>query len=130
MWISEIAGAVGEPPVPLTDAFESDHLRRHVELMNAVLDTERRRIAVEKLWRQRPDDDLRLEDGVSFLIRRRNVENGILRGSAQTRNTLGSTSSIERSPGSLLCARAMSLPVSIAVIASSEINGQRWCPAF
>jgi hypothetical protein len=76
VWITEIAGAIGEPPVPLTEAFERPHLQRHAALIDAVLDAERRRIAVEKLWRERPDEDLRLEEGVSFLIRRRTKDDG------------------------------------------------------
>ena len=83
VWITEIAGAIGEPPVPLTDVFERPHLQRHAALIDAVLNAERRRIAVEKLWRARPDEDLRLEEGVSFLIRRRSRDNnGMLPGPA------------------------------------------------
>ncbi|MER9565791.1 hypothetical protein [Mesorhizobium sp. M0571] len=81
VWISEIAGAFGEPPAPLADVFEADHMRRYAGLVNAVLSAEQRRFAVEKLWRERPDDDLSLEDGVSFQIRRRTIgDDGTLRG--------------------------------------------------
>ncbi|MET7245368.1 hypothetical protein ABZT49_18625 [Methylobacterium sp. EM32] len=47
VWITELAGAIGEPPVPLTDVFERPHLQRHAALIDAVLNAERRRIAVE-----------------------------------------------------------------------------------
>jgi hypothetical protein len=81
--ITEIAGAIGEPPPPLTEALTEEHLKRHAALIDAVLEAERSRLAVEKLWRNRPDDDLRLDGGVSFLIRRREKdEQGVWKGPA------------------------------------------------
>jgi hypothetical protein len=63
--ITELAGAIGEPPPPLTEALTEEHLKRHAALIDAVLEAERTRLAVEKLWRTRPDDDLRLDGGVA-----------------------------------------------------------------
>lgn len=70
--ITEIAGAIGEPPAALPDVIkDAPHKSRHLARMAAVLKAEQRRLAVEKLWRARPDDDLRLTDGVSYQIRRK-----------------------------------------------------------
>lgn len=84
VWMTEIAGAIGEPALPLTELFSETHLKRHSRLIQAVLDAGRRRIAVDKLWRGRPDADLRLEEGVSFLIRQREVDKDgkVVRGPA------------------------------------------------
>src|SRR5215218_5667311 len=55
------------------------------------------------------------------------LENGRLRGSAQTRSTLGSTSSIERS---LVCARAMPPAASVAMMAVSVTSRPRYRVRF
>src|SRR5581483_6793337 len=57
------------------------------------------------------------------------LENGILRGSAQTRSTLGSTSSKERSPPSFICARATPPIAQDAAITHTENNQRRCRPA-
>ncbi len=84
VWLTEISGAVGEPALPLTDTPPQLHLQKHFRLVNAVLEAEKRRIAVEKLWRSRPDDELQLNEGVSFQIRRRVLENNELVGGPVT----------------------------------------------
>jgi hypothetical protein len=72
MWITELAGAIGEPPLPIaSDDSKADHLTIYTRLVNTLLDAERYRLAVDKLYRDRPDEYLRFEDGVSFRIRRR-----------------------------------------------------------
>lgn len=77
VWYSEIAGAMGDPALPLFDVFDNSkrHLKRHAELIEGVLTTERSRIAVDKLWKSRPDDDPVLEEGVSFELRLRDLDN-------------------------------------------------------
>jgi len=72
LWITEIAGAIGDPPAPLPDtSARGAPAPRHLSRMNAVLHAEQRRLAVDKLWRTHPDEDLRLAEGVSFKVRTR-----------------------------------------------------------
>ncbi|MGO7377508.1 apolipoprotein A1/A4/E domain-containing protein [Rhizobium ruizarguesonis] len=82
LWYTEIAGAIGEPALPLFNVFDgtNPHLQRHSRLIDGVIAAERNRIAVDKLWKSRPDDDPILEDGVSFEIRLREIDHGDLRG--------------------------------------------------
>jgi hypothetical protein len=86
VWYTEIAGAIGEAALPLTDVFDDSkpHLKRHALLIAAVLAAQRRRVAIDKLWKDRPDDDLTLEDGVSFQIRVRKLDHNNLVGGPET----------------------------------------------
>lgn len=76
VWYTEIAGAMGDPALPLFDVFDNSkpHLKRHAGLIEGVLTTEGSRIAVDKLWKDRPDDDPVLEEGVSFELRLRELD--------------------------------------------------------
>lgn len=76
VWYTEIAGAMGDPALPLFDVFDNSrpHLKRHAGLIEGVLTAEGSRIAVDKLWKDRPDDDPVLEEGVSFELRLRELD--------------------------------------------------------
>lgn len=70
LWITEIGGAIGAPPAPLPDKVtDGGPLERHLARMRAVLAAEQRRLAVDKLWRDRADQDLRLTEGLSYQLR-------------------------------------------------------------
>lgn len=86
VWISEIAGTLGVPATRLPDTAGRDDRRRgpHIKLANAVLDAEKRRLAVEKLWSGRPDLPLKIEQGLSFGLRRRRIEGGAVTGGPAT----------------------------------------------
>ena len=70
---TEIAGAIGVAALPISAGFEKSHLQRHGTLINSLLAAQRHRLAVDKLWKDRPDDDLLLEEGVSFRLRLRQI---------------------------------------------------------
>jgi hypothetical protein len=71
LWITEIAGAIGDPPPPLADGGVDPPLAGHARRSRAVLSAERRRLAVDRLWRDRPDTPPLIEDGVEMRLRRR-----------------------------------------------------------
>ena len=86
--LTELAGAVGEPALPLsdtdTDPIPKD-LQPYKKLVDDVLEVERFRIAVDKIYRTRPDEYLRIEDGTSFKLRLRQFDaNGALKGGPKT----------------------------------------------
>ena len=71
LWITELAGAIGEPALPLFETIElrDKALEKHKLLIDEVLETERFRLAIDKLYRTRPDEYLRIEEGASFKLR-------------------------------------------------------------
>jgi hypothetical protein len=71
LWITELAGAIGDPPPPSADSGVEPRLASHARRSRAVLAAERRRLAVDRLWRDRPDTPPVIEDGVEMRLRRR-----------------------------------------------------------
>lgn len=71
LWITEIAGAIGRQPGELGTPRGIGEVARHARRAQMVLGATRGRLAVEKLWRDRPDADLTLDEGVSFKLRHR-----------------------------------------------------------
>jgi hypothetical protein len=71
LWITEIAGAIGDPPPPLAEAGVEARMAGHARRSSAVLAAERRRLAVDRLWRDRPDTPPIIQDGVEMRLRRR-----------------------------------------------------------
>lgn len=85
--LTELAGAIGEPALPLFDTLDLDenHIEEHEKLIDAVLEAERFRLAVDKVYRVRPDEYLRIENGTSFKLRLRRFEdNGAFKGGPKT----------------------------------------------
>ncbi len=70
IWTTELAGAIGVQAEPGASPGVAA-LNAHAEQASRVLRKAARRIAVEKLYRNRPDEDLLIEDGVSFKLRHR-----------------------------------------------------------
>lgn len=77
VWICELAGILGEP----ASFFVGEHglsqdklfLKNYHELVRCVLDAEKKRLAVDKVWRNSADDDV-LDQGVTFHIRTRDAK--------------------------------------------------------
>ena len=87
LFVTELAGAIGEPALPLFDTtISSDrHLDAHKKLVDEVLLAEQFRLAVDKVYRTRPDEYLRIEDGTAFKLRlRRFGEGGAFQGGPKT----------------------------------------------
>ncbi|HEY2294637.1 MAG TPA: hypothetical protein VGM86_28380, partial [Thermoanaerobaculia bacterium] len=87
LFVTELAGAIGEPALPLFDSLDSgqEHLELHKELVNQILEAERFRLAVDKPYRLRPDEFLRIEEGAAFKLRLREVDDaGAPRGGPRT----------------------------------------------
>ncbi|HEX7152266.1 MAG TPA: hypothetical protein VF618_12330 [Thermoanaerobaculia bacterium] len=87
LFVTELAGAIGEPALPLLDSLEqaASHLERHKNIIEDVLEAERFRLAIDKPYRVRPDEYLRLEEGASFKLRLRETdESGASRGGPAT----------------------------------------------
>lgn len=69
-WITEMAGVLGRPALPIDDiAADKPTVKRHLAMSRHILAAERHRLAVDRVWSERPDAALRLEDGVSFQLR-------------------------------------------------------------
>lgn len=78
VWIAELDGVFGAP-VPAIDDVDTangDADVEHLAGVRALLTAERKRLAVDRLWSGRPDARLKLEDGVSFRLRRRETGGG------------------------------------------------------
>jgi hypothetical protein len=75
VFISELGGIIGAPPLPLPGAMDNDEpaRKRQLALINTVIDAEPNRVAVDKLWKQRPDAELKIEDRVQFRLRTREL---------------------------------------------------------
>jgi hypothetical protein len=87
LFVTELAGAIGEPALPLFDTLDSgqDHLELHKKLINEILEVERFRLAVDKPYRLRPDEFLRIEEGAAFKLRLREADDaGVLKGGPRT----------------------------------------------
>lgn len=72
-WITEMSGTVGAPVAAIDDPADAarPHLKRHLRLARAVLSAQRLRLAVDKIWSDRPDAELRFDDGLAFRLRTR-----------------------------------------------------------
>lgn len=72
-WVTEMSGTIGAPvaAIPDTAGASRPHLKRHLTLARKVLEAQRLRLAVDKLWSGKPDAELRLEDGLAFRLRTR-----------------------------------------------------------
>lgn len=77
-WITEIGSTVGVPPTKFPEvAGRDDERAALIELANAVIYAQGKRLAVEKLWSGKPDQPLRIDQGFSFGLRhRRKGEDG------------------------------------------------------
>ncbi|MGO7335701.1 hypothetical protein [Rhizobium leguminosarum] len=75
-WVTEVAQILGRPPVAIDDIGSDSRLRRYLMTVRGVLAAERRRLAVDRVWSERPDQSLRLEKGVSFQLRTREAAAG------------------------------------------------------
>jgi hypothetical protein len=85
--LTELAGAIGEPAFPIGDTITTtqQHVIDHKKLVDDLLTAERFRLAVDKIYRLRPDDYLRIEDGVSFKLRLRKFgDDGSFKGGPKT----------------------------------------------
>lgn len=72
IWVAEVGASLGVPPQKHADVAAPDELRgRHIAVVNAVLEAERHRLSVEKLWAEAPDRPLRVERGLTFGLRHR-----------------------------------------------------------
>lgn len=80
VFVTEISGAIGVPALPLKEAVSSDRgaYPDYLRLANRMIRIERSRVAVEKLWRDTPDELLTLEAGVGFQLRRKEAGGGPL----------------------------------------------------
>lgn len=68
-WVTEMAGVLGRPPLPIDDIAGDAQVKRHLSNSRRILQAERRRVAVDRVWSDRPDTALRLEDGATFQLR-------------------------------------------------------------
>lgn len=106
VWMTEIAGSIGAPPLPLDAVPPTPYAARHARLIEAALRSERSRLTVDTLWRGKPDGDLRLDDGVSFLVRRRLVDRvggkDVLRSGPRTKLRWPLPSDMPKDTGSLI----------------------------
>ncbi len=71
VFVAELAAALGVPVLPLGDTADQDNspLAAYIPLINRMIAIEPRRLAVDKLWRDTPDDQLVLDQGVGFNLR-------------------------------------------------------------
>jgi hypothetical protein len=83
-WITEMSGTIGAPVPALTDAagFDKPYLKRHLKLARKILEAQRLRLAVDKLWSGKPDTELRFDDGLAFRLRTRPGAKDIAAGRA------------------------------------------------
>ena len=73
VWIAELDGVFGAPVAAIDDINTSGNadVAAHLQQARSILEAERNRLAVDRLWSGHPDARLKLTDGVSFRLRRK-----------------------------------------------------------
>lgn len=70
VWVSELGGIFGAPRAPVDRISDDAELRRFLSETRGILEAADNRLAVDRVWSGQPDTLARLDEGVSFQLRR------------------------------------------------------------